>query len=107
MGGVAGSFPARSLCLAFFGLVVAAVFRNAFAAVLTAGSHPARKEEGEHMNKNSWKAVGVLFFASLFEVVVGLGASLLASAALALCPSLATSRHSGRFPTYDCLLAHC
>ena len=89
MGGVAGAFPARSLCLAFFGLVVTAVFRNAFAAVLTAASHPARKEEGEHMNKNSCKSVGVLFFASLFEVLVGLGASLLASATLALCPSLA------------------
>ncbi|MFH1872621.1 MAG: hypothetical protein ABIK82_12400 [Pseudomonadota bacterium] len=74
------------MCLAFFVLVVAAVLKNAFAAVLMAASQSARKGKGFHM-KNSLKTVGITLIASLFEVVVGLGASLLASAALALGPS--------------------
>lgn len=81
VGGVTGAIPVGSLCLAFFVLVVVSVVKNALLSMLTSASQAGGKEEGEHM-KHSFRGYATKFFASVSEVILGLGTSLLASAAL-------------------------
>lgn len=81
VGGVTGAIPVGSLCLAFFVLVVLGVVKSALLSMLTSDSRSGRKEEGEHM-KHSFCGTATGLLASVSEVVLGLGTSLLASAAL-------------------------
>jgi hypothetical protein len=82
VGGVTGATPVGSLCLAFFGLVVVGVLKNAPLLMHSTDSRSVRKEEGVHM-KNSLRSYAMSFVVSVSEVILGLGTSLLASAALA------------------------
>jgi hypothetical protein len=78
VGGVTGAIPVGNLCLAFLVLVVVSVLKNALLSMHSSASPAVRKEEGGHMKNSLIK----LFFASVSDVSLGLGTSLLASAAL-------------------------
>jgi hypothetical protein len=83
VGGVTGAIPVGILCLAFLVLVGICIVKNALLMMLTPASQASRKEKGGHM-KTVLSSKVKTFFASFFEVTLGLGTSILASAALTL-----------------------
>jgi hypothetical protein len=83
VGGVTGAIPVGILCLAFLVLVAICILKNAILSMLTPDSQTGRKEKGGHMKTARYSKVKK-FFASFFEVTLGLGTSILASAALTL-----------------------
>lgn len=81
VGGVTGAIPVGILCLAFLVLVVPSVLKNALLSMHLTASQAVGKEKGGHM-KYSLKSYFKLFIASVSDVSLGLGTSILASAAL-------------------------